>query len=102
MRVSAEALPAEVARKFLGRSRCADGDGANDKWIIDGIEYYKNCVVQVYNRWGENLFTSVGYVEKWDGTYKGKLLPVGTYYYVIDLHDPINTDTYTGPITILR
>ncbi len=79
-----------------------NGDGANDKWIIDGIEYYKNCVVQVYNRWGENLFTSVGYVEKWDGTYKGKLLPVGTYYYVIDLHDPINTDTYTGPITILR
>ncbi len=79
-----------------------NGDGANDKWIIDGIEYYKNCVVQVYNRWGENLFTSVGYVEKWDGTFKGKPLPVGTYYYVIDLHDPINTETYTGPLTILR
>jgi hypothetical protein len=27
---------------------------------------------------------------------------VGTYYYIIDLGDPLFPDAYTGPITILR
>ena len=77
-------------------------DGANDEWIIDGIELFPNCVVEVYNRWGELLFQSVGYKEHWKGIYKNKPLPVGTYYYVIDLKDPLFPDAYTGPITIMR
>ena len=79
-----------------------NADGANDEWIIDGIEFFPDCVVEVYNRWGELLFQSVGYKENWKGTYKGKPLPVGTYYYIIDLKDPLFPDVYTGPITILR
>jgi gliding motility-associated-like protein len=79
-----------------------NNDGANDEWIIDGIELFPDCVVEVYNRWGELLFQSVGYKEHWKGTYKNKELPVGTYYYVIDLKDPLFPDAYTGPITILR
>lgn len=83
-----------------GISPNADGD--NDEWMIDGIELFPDCLVEVYNRWGELLFQSVGYKEHWKGTYKGKELPVGTYYYIIDLKDPLFPDVYTGPITILR
>jgi gliding motility-associated-like protein len=79
-----------------------NADGANDEWIIDGIELFPNCNVEVYNRWGELLFQSPGYKEKWDGTFQGKLLPVGTYYYIIDLGDPLFPDAYTGPITLMR
>ena len=79
-----------------------NGDGANDEWVIDGIELFPDCVVEVYNRWGELLFQSVGYKEHWKGIFKNKPLPVGTYYYVINLKDPIFPDTYTGPITIMR
>lgn len=79
-----------------------NGDGANDEWIIDGIELFPNCEVEVYNRWGELLFQSVGYKETWKGTFKGQDLPVGTYYYVIDLKDELYPDAYTGPITIMR
>ena len=79
-----------------------NADGANDEWIIDGIDLFPNCQVEVYNRWGELLFQSVGYKENWDGSYKGKPLPVGTYYYIIDLKDSLFPDAYTGPITIMR
>jgi gliding motility-associated-like protein len=79
-----------------------NGDGANDTWVIDGIDLFPNCNVEVYNRWGELLFQSPGYKENWDGTFKGKALPVGTYYYIIDLGDPLFPDAYTGPITIMR
>ncbi|GAB4248432.1 MAG: hypothetical protein Kow0079_00510 [Vicingaceae bacterium] len=78
-----------------------NGDGKNDTWVIDFIDQFPNHVVEIYNRWGELLYHSEDYKNDWDGTYNGKPLPVGTYYYVIDLHvDEI--EPYTGPITILR
>jgi len=78
-----------------------NGDGQNDVWIIDFIDQYPDNVVEIYNRWGELLFHADGYKQDWNGTYNGKPLPIGTYYYVIDLHDDL-TKPFTGPITILR
>ena len=78
-----------------------NGDGANDFWVIDFIEEFPDNVVEIYNRWGELLFHADGYQQDWDGTYNGKELPVGTYYYIIDLNDE-NMQPFTGPITILR
>jgi len=78
-----------------------NGDGKNDIWTLKGIELFPNCVVELYNRWGEVIFESKGYSVKWDGTYKGKMLPVGTYYYIIDLNDP-EIPVYTGSVTIMR
>jgi gliding motility-associated-like protein len=79
-----------------------NGDGVNDVWQIDNITPFENCEVEVYNRWGQLLFRSVGYNTPWDGRYDGQELPVGTYYYVIDLNDPLFPEPYTGPITIMR
>lgn len=79
-----------------------NGDGINDDWQIDYIDQFPNSVVEVYNRWGEMLFRSVGYTKRWDGRYEGKELPVGTYYYIIELNDPLFPDVYSGPITIMR
>ncbi|MCB0401386.1 MAG: gliding motility-associated C-terminal domain-containing protein [Flavobacteriales bacterium] len=78
-----------------------NGDGKNDVWIIDFIEQFPNNVVEIYNRWGELLFHADGYQQDWDGTYNGEPLPVGTYYYVIELNEE-GYEPYTGPITVLR
>ncbi|MDG1475705.1 MAG: gliding motility-associated C-terminal domain-containing protein [Vicingaceae bacterium] len=78
-----------------------NGDGKNDVWIIDFIEEYPDNVVEIYNRWGELLFHADGYQQDWDGTYEGKELPIGTYYYIIDLNDE-SVKPFTGPLTILR
>jgi len=78
-----------------------NGDGKNDFWIIDFIEQFPKNVVEIYNRWGELLFHADGYQQDWDGTYNGKNLPIGTYYYIIDLHEE-TIAPFTGPITILR
>lgn len=79
-----------------------NNDGKNDFWIIDNISQFEDCTVEIYNRWGEQLFFSRGYATKFDGRYKGKDLPVGTYYYVINLNHPAYTKPYTGPLTIFR
>lgn len=79
-----------------------NGDGINDVWQIDNIQLFPNCQVQVYNRWGELLFNSIGYNPPWDGRFEGKDVPVGTYYYIIKLNDPLFPDVFTGPLTIMR
>jgi len=79
-----------------------NGDGINDVWTINNIDLFPNVVVEVYNRWGEQLFYSNGYKTPWDGNYKGAPLPVGTYYYVINLNDSRFPNAYTGPVTIMR
>ena len=81
-----------------------NGDGVNDTWIINGVSDYPDVEIQIFNRWGERVFYSKGmYDSPWDGTTtKGKDLPIGTYYFIIDLHDDRGTPPVTGPITIMR
>jgi gliding motility-associated-like protein len=62
-----------------------NGDGINDTWNIKYLNSYMNCLVNIFDRYGQNVFTSIGYGIPWDGTYRGSKLPVGTYYYLIDL-----------------
>lgn len=78
-----------------------NGDGKNDTWVIDYIDQYPDAIVEIYNRWGEMLFRSDNYQNDWNGTYNGQNLPVGTYYFVIELNDG-KTKPFTGPLTVLR
>lgn len=79
-----------------------NGDGMNDVWNIQFLDEFPNASVQIYNRWGELLYEETnGYRTPWDGTYEGKALPIGTYYYVIDFHDS-RFKPITGPITIVK
>lgn len=77
-----------------------NGDGANDKWMIQYLDSYPGSIVEIYNTVGQLLFHSVGYDKPWDGTYNGNPLPVGTYYYVIDPKN--NRKPVSGYVTILR
>lgn len=81
-----------------------NGDGVNDAWVIDNIELFPNNVVHIFNRWGQAIFEQKSYNSgnAWDGTFEGKKLPVGTYYYTINLKDERFPDPLTGPITIYR
>ena len=77
-----------------------NGDGINDVWKIKYLEFYPGAVIQVYNRFGQVVFSKVGYDKEWDGTYNGSPLPVGTYYYVIN---PKNgRSIISGAITIIK
>jgi gliding motility-associated-like protein len=79
-----------------------NGDTKNEKWIIDNIDQFPDNTVEVYNRWGELLYYYNNYNGQFDGKFKGKDLPVGTYYYVINLNHPAYTKPFTGPLTIFR
>jgi gliding motility-associated-like protein len=87
-----------------------NGDERNQFWVIFAGNpeernpvslVYPEAVIEVFNRWGELVFRSApGYPEPWDGKFKGRTLPLDSYYYVID---PKNGKRQiSGIITIVR
>jgi len=77
-----------------------NGDGINDTWVIQYLESYPDCTVDVYNRYGQVVFHSTGYNKPWDGRVNGQSLPVGTYYWIINPKSgrmPVN-----GSVTVIR
>lgn len=77
-----------------------NGDGINDKWVIEHLESYPGATVDVFNRYGQLVYRSVGYTKPWDGTLNGNPLPVATYYWIIN---PKNgRQQLNGSVTIIR
>lgn len=54
------------------------------KWDIGEMASMPDVIVNVYNRYGTQVFFSIGYSKPWDGTNRGRILPAGNYYYVIE------------------
>jgi gliding motility-associated-like protein len=77
-----------------------NGDGKNDKFVIENIDYYPNNTLKVFDRSGRIVYTKKGYANEWDGTYNGTPLASDTYYYIIDFGAKITQ--FTGYITIVR
>ena len=78
-------------------------DGFNDFWYIKNAEHYPNINVEVFNRWGQKVYSGTGYDNSskvWRGNYNGARLPSGVYYYVIKLNS--KATALTGTVTIIR
>ena len=83
-----------------------NGDGKNDVLIIDGIEYFPESVIKIFNRHGHVVYERRGYENDWAGySNKGSLggdkpLPSGTYYYSLIYNEGRNRQK--GIIYIFR
>ncbi len=83
-------------------------DGYNDSFrsilSCDVVSYE----LQIFNRWGANIFTSNAPHITWDGTYKGKEAEVGVYVYMlrfqyVDEDGVISElEQHKGHVTIIR
>ncbi len=78
-----------------------NGDLINDVWNIGMMDIYPRAEVKIFNRWGIIIWRSEkGYPQPWDGRSNGKLLPVDSYHYIIDLNN--GSKPIVGNITIVR
>lgn len=73
----------------------ANHDGKNDYLYIQNIHKYASTQVEIYDRWGVKVFSTKDYDKYGDGSTnvftgleKGKILPSGTYYYVLKYQLP--------------
>lgn len=88
-----------------------NGDGINDFWEIRGIENSPQNTVNIYNRWGDLVFTISNYNNQ-DRVFRGtankltKLgagqLPNGTYFFDIKVQGTHNLKKLRGFIVLKR
>ena len=87
---SVETFPTSL---FIPEGFSPNADGINDLFVIRGIEDYSQNTFTVFNRWGDKVFGASPYQNNWDGKSTtglrvgGDVLPVGTYFYILDLGD---------------
>jgi len=78
-----------------------NNDGINDFWKIEYLKFYPYARIQVFTRTGQMVFESTnGYPKPWDGTCKGKYLPMDTYYYIVEPGS--GRRPFTGYVTIIK
>lgn len=78
-----------------------EGDQINALWKVNKIEDYPVCNVTIYDEKGAKVFEAKPYQNDWNGTFNGKLLPDGVYYYIIRC-DGEESNPRSGSITLLR
>ncbi|MDB5004874.1 MAG: Gliding motility-associated C-terminal protein [Mucilaginibacter sp.] len=93
-------LTVEPQQLIVANAFTPNGDGVNDTWDIKNIAQYPNCTINIFTRYGEKVFYSSGYITAWNGKHNGANLPVGAYYYIINLNN--GAKQITGSLTIIR
>ncbi|MFS4415711.1 T9SS type B sorting domain-containing protein [Maribacter sp. 2307ULW6-5] len=77
-----------------------DGDNLNDHWFPRGWEFFPNLEVKIYDRYGR-VVAILQEVKGWDGTYDGKEVPTGDYWYEVNANDK-SKQRYFGHFTLYR
>lgn len=83
---------------FIPNAVSPNGDGKNDRFLIVGLERYPGSSLNVFNRWGGEVYHSDNYANNWDG----HELSDGTYFYVLLLNTPHGKQAYKGWVEILH
>ncbi|MGI4749633.1 MAG: PKD domain-containing protein [Janthinobacterium lividum] len=87
---------------FIPNTFTPNNDAINDDFGVK-ITNLKDYRIQIFNRYGQQLYEAKNILKRWDGFYNGQPVPVGTYYYVITA-TTLNDDNLkeAGYITVLR
>jgi gliding motility-associated-like protein len=79
-----------------------NADGLNDYFLVSG-QYIVDFRMNIFNRWGELIFSTGDITAGWDGRLNGKLVEEGTYVFNADLTDLAGrTFNRAGPFVLLR
>lgn len=64
-----------------------NGDGYGETWVVRNIDSYQVCGLVVFARSGQTVLETRPYQNNWDGTFNGKPLNDGDYYYIFNCDD---------------
>lgn len=78
---------------FIPNAFSPNGDGKNDEWRVITAVGLELIQLEIRDRWGNRVWSTTDVTKGWDGTYKGKMMDLETYFYLLRykcLHDGSN------------
>lgn len=90
---------------YIPNAFTPNDDGLNDYFRIVGLpaENITQYNIQIFNRWGQIVFSSKNILESWDGKMKGEICPEGDYVWVIFYENDKKMKTSNkGTVTLVR
>ena len=90
---------------YIPNTFTPDGNGVNDFFLPMGVGIdEENYRMEIFDRWGEQVFTSNNFRKGWDGSIKGnKIGEQAVYVYKITVYDlQGNKHPFVGHITLLK
>lgn len=79
-----------------------NADNYNDIFIIPNLDTYPSNELTIFDAYGQVIYQASPYNNDWEATYMGSTVPDGTYFYILDLKDPVLApEPYQGIITII-
>lgn len=99
--------------KITGCSNCIfvpdaftpNKDGLNDYFGVIPSCDISSFAIQIYNRWGQQVFSAEDIRARWNGLHKADFAQTGTYYYYMEyttVRTPGEIITQKGSIILLR
>lgn len=76
-------FPHIVVPKFI----TPNGDGYNDEFRVNGLEFFSQTQIRIYDRYGKLLKSDNGEHFRWDGTTNGRYLPADDFWYEIKIEN---------------
>jgi len=88
---------------FIPTAFTPNGDGRNDEFRVVNLSFRKLQEFRVFNRWGQEVFSTTNNTKGWDGMVKGSPQEMGIYHYIIRVSVPDGrVVTYKGDVTLVR
>lgn len=89
-------------RFWIPNTFTPNNDGLNDVFMPKGIGWL-NYQFDIYDKWGEKIFSTTEAVKGWDGTYKGKICTQDVYVYRITFTNEVTQqyETHYGNVNLL-
>ncbi len=89
---------------FIPNAFTPNNDGQNDEFEVWFEGNPKNYRLQIFNRWGESIFSSLSKYDSWDGTHEGKEVELDTYFYLLQGECYENNLPFqeTGDVTLIK
>jgi hypothetical protein len=89
---------------FIPNAFSPNGDQMNDEFRVLTTAGVELIQLEIYNRWGKRVWSTIDYRRGWDGTIDGKDAAIDTYYYILRYKCTRDNGTYTkkGDIILIR
>jgi gliding motility-associated-like protein len=93
-----------VCKVAIPNAFSPNNDGKNDFFGVLTQCPVQDFELDIYNRWGQKVFSANDPATKWDGTYRGMPQPISVFVYMVRYRDPYTGENHNqaGNVTLLR